>query len=44
MSTLPFDIRRAEPKSADASPARPEYAEVSREVRPAPPRYRNEIG
>ena len=24
--------------------ARPEYAEVSREVRPCPPRYRNEIG
>ena len=44
MSTLPYDVRRAEPESPDASPARPEYAEVSREVRPAPPRYRNEIG
>ena len=44
MSTLPSDLQRAEPESPDASPARPEYAEVSREVRPAPPRYRNEIG
>jgi ferredoxin len=44
VSTLPHDLRRAEPGTPDASPARLEYAEVSREVRPAPPRYRNEIG
>jgi ferredoxin len=44
MSTLPNDLRRAEPESPDASPAPHENAEVNREVRPAPPRYRNEIG
>ena len=30
--------------SGDQSLTHPEYAEVSRKVRPAPPRYRNEIG
>jgi ferredoxin len=44
MTTLPSDLQRAEPESPDAVRTRPEYAEVSREVRPAPPRYRNEIG
>ena len=39
-STLP----EAKPQAADEFLANPEYAEVSREVRPAPPRYRNEIG
>ena len=31
-------------QSAEEFLARPDYAEVSREVRPAPPRYRNELG
>ncbi len=44
MSTVPSDLQRAESRSPDALTSRPEYAEVSREVRPAPPRYRNEIG
>ena len=44
MSTIPSNLQRAEPQSPDAFLSRPEYAEVSREVRPAPPRYRNEIG
>ena len=44
MSTLPSDLQRAEPGSPDAVMTRPEVAEVSREVRTAPPRYRNEIG
>jgi ferredoxin len=44
VSTLPSRRQRPEPRPQDASPARPESAEVSREIRPAPPRYRNEIG
>lgn len=32
------------PQSAEDFAARPDFAEVSRTVRPAPPRYRNEIG
>ncbi len=32
------------PQVAEDFLASPDYAEVSREVRPAPPRYRNEIG
>ena len=44
MSILPSDIPGAEPGSPDAVTTRPEVAEVSRVVRPAPPRYRNEIG
>ena len=33
-----------EPQSAEEYTAHPDYAEVSREVHHAPPRYRNEIG
>ncbi len=44
MSTMPSDRRGAEPQCSDDFLSRPEYAEVSREVRTAPPRYRNEIG
>ena len=45
MSTTEASFRtRVSPSRATSIPARPEYAEVSREVRPAPPRYRNEIG
>ncbi len=44
MSTMPSGFQRAEPQTPGAFLSRPEYAEVSREVRPAPPRYRNEIG
>jgi glutamate synthase domain-containing protein 2/NAD-dependent dihydropyrimidine dehydrogenase PreA subunit len=32
------------PQSADDFAAQPEFAQVAREVRPTPPRYRNEIG
>ena len=35
---------RATPQSAEDFLSRPDYAEVSRRVCPAPPRYRNEIG
>ena len=35
---------RVEPESGDEFHACPAFAEVSREVRPAAPRYRNEIG
>lgn len=39
------DIRpRTSSEPGDEFLARPDFAEVSREVRPAPPRYRNEIG
>ena len=34
----------ADAPAADDFLTRPDYAEVAREVRPAPPRYRNEIG
>ncbi|HEY6009589.1 MAG TPA: hypothetical protein VIU40_14785, partial [Geobacteraceae bacterium] len=44
MSTVPSDLQRDESRSPDAFLSRPDYAEVSREVRPAPPRYRNELG
>src|SRR5512142_2204605 len=44
MRTISPDLQRSEARSPDPFPSRPEYAEVSREVRPAPPRYRNEIG
>jgi glutamate synthase domain-containing protein 2/formate hydrogenlyase subunit 6/NADH:ubiquinone oxidoreductase subunit I len=37
-------IARSRTQSAEDFLSRPEYAEVSREVRVAPPRYRNEIG
>ncbi|MHB1034409.1 MAG: glutamate synthase-related protein [Pirellulales bacterium] len=44
MSTTPSIPPRTEPEPPADFVARPEYAEVSRQVRPAPPRYRNEIG
>jgi glutamate synthase domain-containing protein 2/ferredoxin len=44
MSITSLNGRAAEPQPADDFFARPDYAEVSRQVRPAPPRYRNELG
>jgi len=44
MSSTPSTIARTTPQSAEDFASRPDFAEVSREVRPAPPRYRNEIG
>ncbi|MHB1011423.1 MAG: glutamate synthase-related protein [Desulfobacteria bacterium] len=44
MATLPSVLPRKKPAFPGADMARPAYAEVSREARPAPPRYRNEIG
>jgi len=44
MSTLPRANRTAKPQAADDFLARPGFAEVSRKIRHAPPRYRNEIG
>ncbi|MEI8372118.1 MAG: glutamate synthase-related protein [Planctomycetota bacterium] len=44
MSTRPSISPRVEPEAGDEFVAHPAFAEVSREVRPAAPRYRNEIG
>jgi len=44
MSITSLTDRAAEPQLAGDFLSRPDYAEVSRQVRPAPPRYRNEIG
>ncbi|MHC4402986.1 MAG: glutamate synthase-related protein [Planctomycetota bacterium] len=44
MKYTPSGQSPARPQSAEEFLARPEYADVSREVRAAPPRYRNEIG
>ena len=44
MSTTQPPTTRAKPQSGEEFLANPDYAEVSREVRPMPPRYRNEIG
>jgi len=45
MSTTPLESSAvAEPRRGDDSLSHPDYAEVSRQVRPALPRYRNEIG
>ncbi|MGA2065639.1 MAG: glutamate synthase-related protein [Thermoguttaceae bacterium] len=44
MSSIEASPLPAEPESLDDVLGRPGFAEVSREVRPAPPRYRNEIG
>jgi len=44
MSTSESTIPPATRQSAEEFIERPDHAEVSREVRPAPPRYRNEIG
>ena len=43
-TTTTSEPLRAESAYSDEFLTRPEYAEVSREVRHAPPRYRNEIG
>jgi glutamate synthase domain-containing protein 2 len=44
VSTLQSNPARTEAEPADEAASRLDYAEVSREVRPALPRYRNEIG
>jgi len=44
MSTITSKNRFGQPQSAEDFLSNPEFAEVSRQVRPAPPRYRNEIG
>jgi len=44
MKYTPPTSPTAEPQPAEDFLARPGYAEVSRDVRVAPPRYRNEIG
>ena len=44
MSTIESKPLRNEPEPVDEFVSKPEYAQVSREVQPAPPRYRNEIG
>jgi glutamate synthase domain-containing protein 2/ferredoxin len=44
VSTTEVNSPHVDPELSGDFIARPEYAEVSREVRPAPPRYRNEIG
>jgi len=44
MTTPEITPAATRPQSAEEYAARPDYAEVSREVRAAPPRYRNEIG
>src|SRR5574341_721622 len=44
MGILSKNLHRVEPESGEAFRTRIDHAEVSREVRPAPPRYRNEIG
>jgi len=42
--TTSTNASRVIPESAEDFLSRPEFADVAREVRPAPPRYRNEIG
>jgi glutamate synthase domain-containing protein 2/ferredoxin len=44
MNSLPSGRKRPELELPNAVPPPPDVGEVSREVRPAPPRYRNEIG
>jgi len=44
VSSTPLTSPRARPQSPEDFVCRPEHGEVGREVRPAPPRYRNEIG
>jgi glutamate synthase domain-containing protein 2 len=44
VSTTEANTPPVEPELGGSFVAPPEFAEVSREVRPAPPRYRNEIG
>ena len=44
MSTVDFAPSPAEAEPVEDFLSRPEYAQVSRQVRHAPPRYRNEIG
>ena len=44
MSTVPQTKKTAAVQSAEEFASRPDFAEVDRTVRRAPPRYRNEIG
>ena len=44
MSPLSEHRAASRPQTAQDFAARPEFAEVSRQARPTPPRYRNEIG
>jgi glutamate synthase domain-containing protein 2/ferredoxin len=44
MSTTSQSSQTAHAQAADDFLTRPDYAEVSRQIRPAAPRYRNEIG
>ena len=44
MSVISATSLIAEPQTKEEFLSHPDYAEVTREVRPAPPRYRNEIG
>ena len=44
MSSMDSTAARTTPQSPEEFLSRPDYAEVSRQIGPAPPRYRNEIG
>jgi len=44
MEVATLDHRARKPQPREEFIAHPDYAQVTREVRPAPPRYRNEIG
>ncbi len=44
MSDEPTTERAGMPQTSGAFRSQPNFAQVTREVRPAPPRYRNEIG
>ncbi len=44
MSIVQSTISPTKPQSAEDFASRPEHAQVSRDIRYAPPRYRNEIG
>jgi glutamate synthase domain-containing protein 2/ferredoxin len=44
MSTIAPADRDSRPQDGDEFASQPEFAQVDLEVRPAPPRYRNEIG
>ncbi len=43
-ATPAADVSTIHPQRGDEFASKPEYAKVSRELNPAPPRYRNEIG
>ena len=44
MEVVTLDHRARKPQPREQFIVHPDYAQVAREVRPAPPRYRNEIG